>query len=432
MEGLEQRLHSPTPREVALELNRPWEGTISYDQVVIRDGDRYRMWYRGARDTKTGTWHTCYAESRDGVEWERVTVGEVGFEGSTDNNIVIDGAIANANAVCVFKDENPNTPDDERYKATGIGKQVEGRDAIVALVSPDGLHWRPMQQTPIVVAPAGPDYAFDSHNIFFWDNERGRYAGYLRGWIKPGIRAIRWGTSPDFRTWSELAYIDLGNSPPEHLYKNACQTYFRAPHLYLMFPKRFLEDRKAVQEHTHGGISDAVFMTSRDGHHWDRRFMDGFLRPGLDPDNWTERNMYIGPNVVPTGPGEMSLYFIEHYRHPTCRIRRGTLRTDGFVSIHGDYAGGELVTKPLTFQGKELVINYATSAAGSVRVEIQDAKGRAIRGYGLGQSPETYGDDIEHVVRWKKGSDLSALAGRPIRLRFVLKDADLYSIRFRP
>ncbi len=77
------------------------------------------------------------------------------------------------------------------------------------------------------------------------------------------------------------------------------------------------------------------------------------------------------------------------------------------------------------------MLNYATSAAGSIRVEIQDANGQAIPGYALGQSPELYGDQIDHVFQWQNGSDVSGLVGRPIRLRFVMKDADLYSLRFR-
>lgn len=45
--------------------------------------------------------------------------------------------------------------------------------------------------------------------------------------------------------------------------------------------------------------------------------------------------------------------------------------------------------------------------------------------------PEVFGDQLERVVAWTSGPDLSALAGKPIRLRFTLKDADLYSLRFR-
>lgn len=425
MDGVTQELHSPIPHEVVLELDRPWEGPISYDPVVILDQGRYRMWYRagGDRDQRT-----AYAESPDGIHFKRVRVGQIEFGGTKDNNIVIDGSAAMA--VCVFKDGNPETPDDERYKATGVGRPVGGRDTIAALASSDGLRWRPLQEAPILMAPKDSSPWFDSHNIFFWDNEKSRYAGYLRGWIEPGIRSIRWASSPDFRTWTDLTLIDTGDSPPEHLYKNACQPYWHAPHIYLMSPKRFVPERKAVPEHPHEGVSDAVFMSSRDGHHWDRRFMEAFLRPGPDPDNWTERNMYIGPNVVPTGPNEMSLYFVEHYRHASCRIRRGVLRTDGFVSIRAGYAPGELLTKPLMFDGGKLLINYATSAVGSVRVEIQDPEGRPFPGHTLDEADEVYGDHTERAVTWHNRSDVRALVGQPVRLRFVLKDVDLYALRF--
>ena len=84
------------------------------------------------------------------------------------------------------------------------------------------------------------------------------------------------------------------------------------------------------------------------------------------------------------------------------------------------------------FDGKELLVNFSTSVVGSIRVEIQDADGKPIPGYGLAESEEVFGDELDRVVRWKSGSDLSKLAGRPVRLRFVLHDADLYAIRFRP
>jgi len=89
-------------------------------------------------------------------------------------------------------------------------------------------------------------------------------------------------------------------------------------------------------------------------------------------------------------------------------------------------------TRPLVFEGKALVINFATSAAGSIQVEIVEADGSAIPGFALSDCPEIYGDSIEEVVQWKGGTDPSSLQGRPVRLRFVLRDADLYSMRFRP
>lgn len=74
------------------------------------------------------------------------------------------------------------------------------------------------------------------------------------------------------------------------------------------------------------------------------------------------------------------------------------------------------------------MMNYATSAAGSIQVELQDLEGRAISGFEL--SDEIYGDEIDGKIGWKSGADVSRLAGKPVRLRVVLKDADLYSLRF--
>jgi len=437
MSGVSLKMHSPVPREIALEFNRPWEGPYSYDPVVMKDGDRYRLWYRaGGLVWENRYLNTGYAESEDGIHWHRPMLGIHEFEGSKENNLVLLGTWAKA--LCVFKDGNPDAPDSERYKA--IGGDLGGgrgrlpfdkRATIRGFTSPDGLHWRVLDRDPILVAPDDLWPMFDSHNVAFWDTLQKQYVVYARGWIEPGIRAIRRSVSPDFCNWSELEFIDLGDSPVEHLYKNACTQYFRAPHIYLMFPKRFVPDRKFHADWKDNGISESVFMTSRDGVHWDRRFMEAFLRPGPDLYNWTDRNMYIGVGVVPTSSTELSLYYLEHYKRPSCRLRRATLRTDGFVSVNAPYSGGELVTKPLTFEGRELVINYSTSAAGSLRVEIQDAAGQPLEGYRLSDSVEIFGDEIERVVTWQNGTDVAALAGQPVRLRLVMKDADLYSIRFR-
>ena len=451
MKGVELKLHRPVPREVVLEFDRPWEGPLSYAPVYMTEGDRYRLWYRGG-----GVWDgiradrrpepcTCYAESRDGIHWERPVLGihEArgirGFEPSRDNNIVIHGSTAKH--VCVFKDGNPAAPESERYKAIGLSSGFDPPGTLRGLVSPDGLHWTVLDKDPILTAPGDDHWPhFDSHNTALWDPNLGQYVAYMRGMdprfgvfetYPPGIRSIRRSVSSDFRNWSKPQFIELGDSPVEHLYMNASSLYYRASHLYLMFPKRFFPERKVREDWTASGISESVFMTSRDGVNWDRRFMEAFLRPGPDPDNWTDRNMYKGVGVVPTGPAEMSIYYIEHYRHPSVRLRRGALRIDGFASVNGPYSGGELLTRPLIFEGRELVLNCATSAPGSLRVEVQDVQGRPPEGFGLADCVEIVGDEIERVVTWRAGSDLGSLSGKPVRLRFAVKDADLYSIRFR-
>jgi hypothetical protein len=127
----------------------------------------------------------------------------------------------------------------------------------------------------------------------------------------------------------------------------------------------------------------------------------------------------------------MSLYFIEHGKTAQMAIRRGVLRVDGLVSLRAPYSEGTVLTRPLTFSGSRLVLNYSTSAAGRVRVEVQDESGEPLPGFGLEDCPEIYGDEIERVVSWRTGSDLTSWAGRTVRLKIEMKDADLYSLRFR-
>ena len=179
-------------------------------------------------------------------------------------------------------------------------------------------------------------------------------------------------------------------------------------------------------------------MISRDGLHWDRTFLESFIRPGRDPKNWINRNNMTSTGVMETGEDEISLYVLRNYKSPSIHMERMTLRTDGFASLRARYSGGEVLTKPLKFEGSNLVLNFATSAAGSIRVEIQDAQGDPLPGFALEESPLIWGDEIEHTVRWerthaKATSDkpLARIAGKPVRLRFVMKDADLYSLRFK-
>ena len=420
MSGTALKLHHPVPQETALDFDRPWEGSTSWAPVIDKEGDLYRLWYRAW--PKGGKARQAYAESADGVRWERPSLGIVDFEGSTDNNLIWTDPGGN---MCPFLDGNPDASPGQRYK--GI---VRSR-VIHAIASPDGIHWSLIRDEPVMT-----EYPFDSPNVAFWDTNREEYVAYTRGVagtgsFKGGVRWIRRATSKDFLNWTPLELIDPGDTPYEHLYTNACTQYFRAPHVYLMFPKRFVPDRKFDDDWEHNGLSEAVFMSSRDGFHFDRRFMEAFIRPGPDPLNWTDRNMIVGRGIVPTGDTEISIYYVENYQHPSDRLRRATLRTDGFVSVNAPYAGGAMTTKPLTFEGGELVVNYATSVAGSLRFEMQDADGKAIDGFLLPQSAEIYGDEIERVATWENGSDVSALAGRPVRLHVEMKDADLYSVRFR-
>jgi len=426
MEGTSWLLHPPVPRETAIVFDRPWEGNTSGYVTVFRDGDIFRMYYRGSHwDPETDTYSgqvVCTAESGNAVFWRKPDLGLYSFEGSKKNNIVWQGV--GAHNFTPFKDENPACLPDERYKALGS----EG-EKLYAFKSPDGLNWSLLRPEPVLEG-----YAFDSQNLAFWDPLRRMYLEYHRGW-KDKIRDILRSTSADFKTWSEPQWLDWAGAPPEHLYTSAILPYFRAPHILIGFPMRFLPERQTGL-HKFEGVSDGLFMTSRDGLHW-KRWSEAFLRPGPQPERWVNRNNMIAWGLLVTkptlagAPDVLSLYSSEGYYQKNCRMRRHTLRIDGFVSVHADGRGGEMVTRPFLFRGHELVINFSTSAAGFIRIEIQDQDGKPVQGFTFEDCPEIYGDDIEHAVRLKQDKTPEELEGKPVRLRFVMKDADLYSLRFR-
>jgi hypothetical protein len=256
--------------------------------------------------------------------------------------------------------------------------------------------------------------------LAFWDAFRGEYRAYWRI-FSAGARAIRTAASNDFLRWerqSDLTYVD---SPTEHLYTNAVMPYFRAPHLLIAFPTRFQPKTQQVEP---------VFMTSRDGVLF-RRWSEALIPITAPKDRDGNRSNYMtwGLLELPGSDRELSVYATEaYYTGPGSRVRRFTFRTDGFVSAHAE-GEGVLVTKPLVFAGSALSLNIASS--GPTRVELQDATGSPLPGFALDECQPIVGDHIEQTVSWK-GRGLAALAGKAVRLRFVMQTADLYSFRFRP
>jgi hypothetical protein len=368
---------------------------------------------------------TCYAESEDGIAWTKPALHLADFEDSRANNILLTGV--GTHNFAPFIDRNAACPPQARYKAVG-GQKREG--GLFAFASPDGIHWSMMQASPVITQGA-----FDSQNLAFWDGVRGEYRAYLRdfrseaheGGEFSGVRGIRTATSPDFLHWREPVWLDYGDAPETHLYTNQIMPYPRAPHLFIGFPTRFVPDR--------GALTEGLFMISRDGRHF-HRWDEAIIPPGPNPERWHNRSNYIWwglvetASAIPGAPPELSLYTNEHYyKSGGVRIRRYTYRQDGFVSVRAGFDGGEVVTAPLTFEGDRLTLNAATAAAGEVRVEIQRLDGAPHPGFSLAESVPFYGDALDHPMRWQGGADVGALAGRTVRLRFNLRDADLYAFQ---
>lgn len=369
------KLHPPKLREVSLVHDRPWEGNVSCYHTVFQDNGLYRMYYRGASTGVPVPSHpefTCYAESDDGIAWRKPELGLIAFNGSTSNNIVWSGL--GSHNFSPFRDGNPACPPDQKYKALG----GDG-NGLLAFVSADGLSWRALRPERVITLGA-----FDSQNLAFWDAERGLYVDYHRHFTN-GVRAIMTCTSTDFVTWTTpqwLAYEE--GTPAEHLYTNAIRPYPRAPWIYVGFPKRLLPDRTTRYDTSGaGGLSDGVFMSSRDGRLF-KRWEEAFLCPGLQHERWVNRNNMIAWGLVETEPEftgaarEISLYSTENYYSQTpARLRRMTVRQDGFVSVRAEMAGGTVTTRPLTFTAPQEPYACPDELSGAMPVRTNLLSGAA-------------------------------------------------------
>lgn len=465
------KLHHPIPRDIVLRHNAPWEGNGTSFHSIFKDGDIFRMYYSSFQldvlskknSVKPHALFCAYAESKDGINWVKPELGIHDFEGSKKNNIVMvsgdfNGVMVDAGQVSVFKDTNPNAPWDARYKALLVAGMPYPH-GVIPFKSADGLKWFPMAKDAVITKGA-----FDSQNTAFWDNQRGEYRSYFRYftegittgdvWKPAGVRAIRTATSKDFLNWSNLRELQYNDTITQELYTNAVKSYDRAPHIFLGFPARYIERkwdssmeflpereerRKRADRALRYGtaLSEALLMSSRDGINF-KRWDEAFLRPGVErPGTWSYGNQYMGWHIIETksdlagAPDELSLFAVEDmWTGDGTALRRYTLRKDGFVSLHASSNRGGMTTRLLRFDGKKLELNFSSSVAGGIRIEIQNENGVPIPGFSKEDCFETYGDSLDRVVVWKNGADVSSLKGRPVKLKFILKDADLFSFRF--
>lgn len=412
-------VHEPTPGEVVLTTDKPWEGNTCAYYTIFQDGDLYRMYYRGSHydvNTKKASHRevTCYAESKDGIHWAKPSLGLVEWEGSKDNNIVLDGL--GTHCFVAFRDDNPNCKAEARYKGISRGRPV-GKKGLYVFQSPDALRWSLIKEEPVIT-----DGAFDSQNLAFWDPVSGLYVDYHRTFTNR-VRSIMTCTSNDFVHWTEPVLLKFPETPHQHLYTNAVRPYPRAPHIRVGFPTRYIPKGSQVEP---------VFMASRDGVTF-TRYSKPIIPRTAPEDRDGNRSNYMANALLqlPGKPNEYSVYGTEaYYTGPDSRLRRFTYRVDGFVSFRAKPKGGELTTKPITFSGDQLSLNFETGNKGQLQVEVQGLDGQSLKGFTLADCQPIQGDETDQLVTWKN-ADLTQLAGQPVRLRFVLKNGDLYSYQFQ-
>ena len=355
MPGAELRLNRPVDRGSVLTFDAPWEGAHVAYITIIKDGPVYRMYYRGQPDyAPTGDKNevTCYAESPDGIRWNRPNLGLFKVRGTLKNNVILDGSFAPIPSdFSPFLDSRPGIPASARYKALGgrfdgrVGKmeaspsptpsgvgRIRSSGGLLALASPDGIHWKKMSDRP-VISPQNYPYSADP-SLFpaFWSEKENCYVALIRtrtsiaevdkvrrqggGKIIPvsggDMRWIGRATSQDFLNWSKVEMMDYESPPGEQIYTNNTSPYFRARHIYLGLAARIVfgrpvitkaeGERLGVPPGYHNDSAEPVLMTSRGGVRYDRAFLEPLIPNPPGAENWTSRNNYPALNIVPTGP----------------------------------------------------------------------------------------------------------------------------------
>lgn len=448
-------VHKPIRKGTAITFDAPWEnGGCTYPNF-FKDGDIYRMYYLPFDNTSK---YVCYAESRDGMHWEKPILNVCDYNGSTENNVIVVPSMVGCpfDNFMVFKDENPACPPEKKYKGI-MSLDRDGVHGLYVLFSDDGIHF----SYGDVVTTKG---AFDSLNVAFWDKDAGIYRCYYRGYHAPGstgfdegneetIRDIRYMESTDFKNWTEAKLLEFEDEEDVQLYTNLVQKYPRADHIFVGFPTRYYnrkawspnydelcgkEDRLAIMQRTNLpraglAITDCIFMASHDGVHF-KKYNEGWIAPGPENDvNWVYGDGYLARGFVEipsdlTDEGadkEYAFFSIEGHRSPKpTRLALYTSRLDGFVSMHAGVKEKMLVTKPFTFTGTNLYINFSTSALGYMYFTLVDTDGNRYT------SCETFGDKVNRRVCFEDGV-VEKLSGKPVTLEVRMKDADLYSFIFR-
>ena len=442
------RALQPVEREVCFVLDQGSETeSVSYPNIV-KTPEGYRMYYIvwSQWSEKAGV-QLAVIESEDGIIWKRPHLELFAHPELEENNIVINELLDNA---FVFYDPNPDCPSSERYKAICSHRPVRegtGYDSCLwCYPSADGYHF----EEGWLLSEHG---TFDTMNTVHYRD--GRYACYIRDFhgFAPGehrtkgIRDIRVMYSDDFHTWSIPEHLEYTDGRDLPMYTNNVIIYERAPHMLIGFPTRYCERKTWTQNNEQMGsaaikksvmeiearlglaVTDCVFMHSRDGILWNRG-SEAFLTPGYEStDNWVYGDCYPACNLIDSG---RETYYLYCHRNDRTQgkpkeLVRYEIRKDGFACLMAGGKEAVAVTKPLIFEGKDLHLNFETSACGYLYVEVLDEDGNQLSEQ---ESFEIYGNSIDRRICFADNTDFAAYSGKPVRLRFCMCDARLYSMWF--
>lgn len=445
------RVMNPVRKESCFSFDQGYEKEfgISYP-CILKDDSGYKMYYIVWKNFGEFTNARCYLamiESSDGINWKRPELNMFEHPELKINNAVMENTY---DGFCVFSDQNPICPEDEKYKAVGVyyteTESGERKRALWCFTSPDGYKFSMKN----MLTDKG---FFDSLNTVMYKD--GKYICYLRGYHEQKdnpngakVRDIRVMYSDDFINWTEPQIISFTDGEDEPLYTNNAIIYPEADHLFVGFPVRYherkewtlnmeqiksCEIKKSVaqsQEKRSGlAVTDCIFMSSRNGKLW-HRYNEAFLSPAYEnKHNWVYGDCYLAYGLVDSGRECYYLYAHDNHRstHYAKPLIRYEIRKDGFACIMAESTEETVVTKPLTFSGSIMHLNFTTSAKGYIYVDVLDKDGNELSER---TSFEIFGDNIDRKIYFDDGSDFSEYQGQEIRLRFKMSEAKLYSVWF--
>lgn len=434
---------------VVYDFDAPWEGNACCYPTIIKDGDKYCMYYGGRKfpefNPETGRLEddgivVCKLESCNGIQWKKAKVDKIPYGDHTHNNIVLAHPTESRTCLSVFIDENPDCPPERKYK--GLDRADDGSKSffeggsLAAYASADGSNFERIED---VSREPGK---FDSLNTVLYNKEEKQYRVYYRD-FKDGKRAIACKTSKDFLNWEDQGFIEFDDDEVFQLYTNNIRQYARAPHVYIGLPVRYIErtewtnnyDQLPDKENRIGrmynkdyerlglAMTDSLFMCSRDGMHF-KKFNESFVDSGIErTDTWRYGGNYLSHGYT---EDKENIYLYEITSHnekgKASKLVRYSIRQDGFASFKAPYSGAKIVTKHIIFDGNELSINFRTSAAGNIRIKITDESGNST------QTIEIFGNNVDRRMSFDK--PLSEFAGKEVIIEFDMVDAELYSFKF--
>ena len=447
IEGLHRRLHQ-AQRHAAnpvLRCEHPWEDRASLYGTVLFDEEEqlFRMYYltgpgrpgfvqvRG-RQALANITLLGYATSTDGITWEKPVLGQLEYEGSTENNLIELGR-TNCEGFAAIRDDCDPDPA-RRYK--GFYWEHGGTDTFVTRddgtmlwgegdgdgmwmsFSPDGVNWTNCPENPVIAMGS------DTTQSLVHDPELGKYVVFGR--MGAGGRRVGRAESADAVHFSAPELV----CAPDEWDEEGTQFYGMPINRY---EGLYIGMVWVYREGVDGAI-DTSLAVSRDGVHWERVLDRQTFLPLGPPGSWEDGMVRISQDFI-VRDDEIWFYYggvqgphtgrkfgqVERIHKP--EIGLATLRRDGFVSIDAGAEEGMLLTTPMALPSGELHLNVA--APGQVTVDVTDGDGVPLSGYA---SDPVSGDCTDVALRFAR--PLAEIAGQQARLRINLRDASLFSYWF--